>query len=137
MRSLILQTAIRFLLPLLLLFSIFLLLRGHNEPGGGFAGGLVAASAFALYSISFDAAAARKVLRIEPNTLVSVGLLLALLSSLVALIGGQPLLTGIWGYMYLPGLGPFEIGTPVTFEIGVYLLVTGVTLMFVFALEEA
>ena len=60
MISLILRTATRYLLPLLLLFSIFLLLRGHNEPGGGFVAGLVAATAFALYALSTNVAAARQ-----------------------------------------------------------------------------
>jgi multicomponent Na+:H+ antiporter subunit B len=55
MTSLILKTTARFLMPFLLLFSVFLFLRGHNEPGGGFTGGLVAAAAFALYSIAFGA----------------------------------------------------------------------------------
>mgnify|MGYP000273018052 CR=1 FL=1 len=58
MRSLILQTATRALLPLLLLFSLFILLRGHNEPGGGFIGGLLAAGGLSLYTLGFDAAAA-------------------------------------------------------------------------------
>ncbi len=65
MTSLILSTATRYMLPLLLLFSIFLLLRGHNEPGGGFVGGLVAAAAFALYAIAFDVATARRTLGVE------------------------------------------------------------------------
>ena len=60
MKPLILPTAARFLLPLLLLFSAFLLLRGHNAPGGGFAAGLVAAAAFALYAIATDVRAARR-----------------------------------------------------------------------------
>jgi L-alanine-DL-glutamate epimerase-like enolase superfamily enzyme len=54
MNSLILRTAARYLLPLLILFSIFLLFRGHNEPGGGFVAGLVAAAAFALYALAAD-----------------------------------------------------------------------------------
>ncbi|HMN02746.1 MAG TPA: MnhB domain-containing protein, partial [Geobacter anodireducens] len=67
MQSLFLATAVRLLLPLLLLFSLFLLLRGHNEPGGGFVGGLVAAAAFALHALAHGVAAARRVLRVEPD----------------------------------------------------------------------
>ena len=62
----IFRTAARLLMPLLLLFSVFLLLRGHNEPGGGFVGGLVAAAAFALYAIAFGTRRARQALVVSP-----------------------------------------------------------------------
>jgi len=137
MTSLILKTTARYLMPLLLLFSIFLFLRGHNEPGGGFAGGLVAAAAFALYSIAFGAAEARRVLRVEPRWLIGLGLLIALASGVIGLVSGQRFLTGLWGYLHLPGLDKVEAGTPVLFDMGVYLTVMGVTLTIIFVLEEA
>ena len=68
MNSLLLRTAARFLVTLLLLFSIFLLLRGHNEPGGGFVGGLVAAGAFALYGLASNVVEARRALRVDTRT---------------------------------------------------------------------
>ncbi len=71
--SLILSTATRYLLPLLLLFSLFLLLRGHNEPGGGFVGGLVAVAAFALYALAAGTQEARSLLRVDTRTLMAVG----------------------------------------------------------------
>ena len=135
MRSLILLTTARLLMPLLLLFSIFLLLRGHNEPGGGFAGGLVAASAFILLAISRDPAAARAALRVEPQALIGAGLLIAVGSGVVGLLMGQPLLTGQWWEIGLPGL-TFDLGTPLTFDIGVYLVVLGATLTMVLTLAE-
>jgi multicomponent Na+:H+ antiporter subunit B len=137
MNSIILRTTIRFMMPLLLLFSIFLLIRGHNQSGGGFAGGLVAAAAFTLYSLSYNASTARAVLRVQPALLIASGLLLALISGLIGLLSGRPFLTGLWGYFAVPGLGKFELGTPLLFDIGVYLLVAGVTLLMVFSLEEA
>ena len=136
MNSLILRTATRFLLTLLLLFSIFMLLRGHNEPGGGFVGGLVAAAAFALYAIAYDPVAARRAVRIDPRTLISIGLLAAVGSGLLALIRGRPFLTGQWGALRLPGLGSVDLGTPLLFDIGVYLVVLGVTLTIILALAE-
>lgn len=136
MNSLILRTAVRFLMPLLLLFSLFLLVRGHNQSGGGFAGGLVAASAFALYSLSYNAAEARRVLRFPPQLLIASGLLIAVISGLIGLLAGQPFLTGLWTYVSFPGLGKLEVGTPVLFDIGVYLLVFGITLTMIFSLEE-
>ena len=137
MGSLILKTTTRYLLPFLLLFSVFLFIRGHNQPGGGFAGGLVAAAAFALASIAFGAAKARRVLRIEPRYLIGMGLLAALSSGVLSLFGKQPFLTGLRANFQLPGLGKLEVGTPVLFDVGVYLVVVGATLTIIFALEEA
>ena len=70
MVSIILATASRYLLPLMLIFSFFLLLRGHNEPGGGFVGGLVAAAAYALYLIANGIEEAKKLLKTEPIKLI-------------------------------------------------------------------
>ena len=84
MTSLILRTATRFLMPLLLLFALLLLFRGHNEPGGGFVGGLVVAGAFVLYAIAFGFDAGRRALLVDPSTLLGVGLLVALASGVPA-----------------------------------------------------
>ena len=96
MTSSILQTATRVLMPLLLLFAVFLLLRGHNQPGGGFVGGLVVASSFVLYSIAFGVDAARRALLVTPSTLLGVGLLVALTSGLPGVVSGQPFMTAQW-----------------------------------------
>jgi multicomponent Na+:H+ antiporter subunit B len=134
MTSLILSAATRYLLPLLLLFSIFLLLRGHNEPGGGFAGGLVAAAAFTLYAIAHNVAEAKKVLYLNPRTLIAVGLLVAVSSGLISLLAGYPFMTGLWSSQSLPVLG--KVGTPLLFDIGVYLVVIGITLLIILSLAE-
>lgn len=136
MDSLILRTATQFLLPLLLLFSLFLYVRGHNEPGGGFVGGLMAAGALALYAIANDVAAARRVLRVSPQTLVAVGLLLALGSGLWAVVAGKPFLTGVWATIAVFELGELHIGTPLLFDLGVYLVVIGVALTVILSLLE-
>jgi multicomponent Na+:H+ antiporter subunit B len=133
-QSLILTTATRYLLPLLLLFSFFLLLRGHNEPGGGFVGGLVAAAAFALYAIAADVQGARQILKMEPRVLIGVGLLISASSGIISLLVGKPFLTALWLKQPLPVLG--KVGTPLLFDIGVYLLVLGVTLKIIFTLAE-
>lgn len=134
MTSLILSTATRYLLPLLLLFSIFVLLRGHDEPGGGFVGGLVAAAAFALYSMAYGVASARQVLPTDPRTLIGLGLLTTIGSGLPALIQGLPFLTGLWSERTVPLLG--KVGTPLLFDLGVFLVVIGVMLTIIFALAE-
>ena len=136
MTSLILRTATGFLLPLLLLFSVFLVVRGHNEPGGGFSGGLVAASAFVLYRFAFGVEGARRALPVDPRALIGVGLLVAIGSSSLALLAGRPLMTGLWGRVPVPGFGDLDVGTPLLFDVGVYLAVVGVTLSIILPLAE-
>ena len=138
MSGLILQTATRFMMPLLLLFSIFLLVRGHNLPGGGFIGGLVGASAFALYALAFDVPTAREALRADSRTLIGAGLLTAQVAALLPLPWNLPLLTHRYAWMELQlfGFGKFPVGTPLLFDLGVYLAVLGAALTIVFALAE-
>lgn len=136
MNSLILCTAVRSLHPLLLLFSVFLLIHGHHDPGGGFAGGLVAATAFVLHAIAHDTAATRQALRVDPRTLIGLGLASALGSGMPALFSGDPYLKATWIAFDLPAFGQVSLGTPLLFDAGVYLVVVGVTLNIVFALAE-
>jgi len=134
MDSVVLRTAIRYLLPLLLLFSVFALLRGHNEPGGGFVGGLVASSAFALYAIAYDVERARQLLPGSPRRLIGLGLLVAALSGMIGVLAGEPFMTAQWDNRPIPVIG--KLGTPLLFDIGVYLTVIGVVLTIIFALAE-
>ncbi|MEX1297136.1 MAG: Na+/H+ antiporter subunit B [Candidatus Limnocylindrales bacterium] len=136
MRALILPTATTYLMPVLVLFSLFLLLRGHNEPGGGFAGGLVAAAAFVLLSVASGVGEARRALQVDPRSLIGVGLLLMLVSGAIApIVYGEPYLTSYW---WTISLGEYDVsvGTPLLFDIGVYLAVAGTVLLIVFSLEE-
>ncbi len=136
MNSLILRTATRFLLPLLLLFSLLLLVRGHHEPGGGFSGGLVAAAAFVLHRFAFGAEDARRALPVDARVLIGAGLLVAVGSGSLALLAGRPLMTGLWGRVSVPGFGDLDVGTPLLFDVGVYLAVVGVTLSIILPLAE-
>lgn len=134
MNSLVLSTATRYLMPLLLLFSIFLLLRGHNEPGGGFVGGLVLSAAFILFVLANGVDAARRILIVEPRSLILVGLAIALASALVAPAMGLPFMTGMWIHVPLALIG--KLGTPQVFDIGVYFVVGGVSLTILFSLAD-
>lgn len=136
MTTLILRTVTQHLLPLMLLFSIFALLRGHNDPGGGFIGGLAAAAAFALYAIANSVAEARQLLWLDPRTLIGTGLLIALASGLLSLFGNQAFLTGVWGTPPLERLQDVFVGTPLLFDVGVYVVVLGITLNILFSLAE-
>lgn len=135
MTSSILQTATRVLMPLLLLFAVFLLLRGHNQPGGGFVGGLVVASSFVLYAIAFGVDAGRRALLVRPSTLLGVGLLVALTSGLLSVVMGQPFMTAQWTELAV-GSNAVAVGTPLVFDVGVFLAVIGVVLTIVFTLTE-
>ena len=136
MTSSILQTAARVLMPLLLLFAVFLLLRGHNEPGGGFVAGLVVASSLVLYSIAFGVAAGRRALLIRPSTLLGVGLLVALVSGLPGVVVGRAFMSALWTTVGA-GTAMVAVGTPLVFDVGVFLAVIGVVLTIVFTLAEA
>ena len=132
--SLILRATTRLLFPLTLVFSVFLLIRGHNEPGGGFVGGLTAAAAFALILASDGLDKARELLRVDPLVLVGVGLATALLSGVPPLFDGGAFLTGHWLDAKIPVIG--HLGTPLVFDVGVYLAVLGVVVAFLLELAE-
>jgi multicomponent Na+:H+ antiporter subunit B len=138
MTSLILRTTTRFMLPLLLLFSVFLLLRGHNEPGGGFSGGLVAASAFGLFALAFGVPEARLALRFEPRTMIGFGLIVALASSVWPLLRGLPLMAHqqSWTALELSAFPALDLGGPLWFDVGVYIVVIGVMMNILFSLAE-
>ncbi len=135
MNSLILKTATRFLFGLLLIFSVFLFLRGHNEPGGGFIGGLIGATAFVLFAVAYGPEKAKEIIRLKPRVMMGLGLLFALGSGVISIVLGTPFLTGGWIFPTIFGT-ELHLGTPLIFDIGVYLVVVGFTLAVIFSLEE-
>jgi multicomponent Na+:H+ antiporter subunit B len=136
MTSLILRVATLFIFAPVMLFSVFLLLRGHNEPGGGFAAGLAAAAAFSLVAIAYGADVARQSLRVDSQTLTGAGLLVAAGSGIWPLFRGEPFLTGRWVEIDLPGVGAVAIGSPLLFDVGVYLVVIGAVMTIILAYME-
>jgi multicomponent Na+:H+ antiporter subunit B len=136
MTSLILRVTTLFVFAPVMLFSVFLLFRGHNEPGGGFAGGLAAASAFSLVAIAYGAGTAREALRVDTRALTGAGLLVAAGSGIWPLLRGEPFLTGRWIDIDLPGVGPVPIGSPFLFDFGVYLVVIGAVMTIILAYME-
>lgn len=136
MNPLILRVAARLLVSLMLLFSLYVLLKGHNLPGGEFIGGLIGVASLTIYGIAYGAGALRTVLRVEPSAIAGVGLVLAIVSGLISVFAGVPFLTGLWS---IPDLGldaKIALGTPLLFDIGVYLVVVGGVLTIVLAQEE-
>lgn len=132
MNTLILREATRRLVALILVFSVFLLLRGHDQSGGGFVGGLVASIAFSLHAFVSGPAAVRRMLRTDPGAVAAAGLATAIASGLVGPVAaGAPFLTAWWGTV-----GGVKVGTPLVFDVGVYLVVVGVVLTFVLGSKE-
>lgn len=134
MKSLILQVMTRALAPLLLLFSVYLLLRGHNSPGGGFAGGLIASSVLVLFALVFGVPETRRALLVSPLALLVSGLAVALLSGLAGWLTGGEFLQARWYGREIEIIHHF--GTPLLFDLGVYLTVLGAMLTIVLSLIE-
>jgi multicomponent Na+:H+ antiporter subunit B len=137
MKSIILRAATRYLVAVLLVFSVYMLLRGHNEPGGGFIGGLIGATGFVLYALGCGTVEARESLRLRPQTIAMAGLGVALAAGLAAALFGDALFTGQWLFL---GATEDDYGIPLStvlvFDVGVYLVVLGSVLTLVFAMEE-
>jgi len=128
MTSIVLRTSARLLSPLLVALSLLIMLRGHNEPGGGFIGGLVLAMALLLPAF-VEQATPRLNLWVDPQRLIGLGWLLALISPLGGLFWEQSFFKAQWlGSIWLPLVGKLGFGTPMLFDIGVFLTVAGVTL---------
>jgi multisubunit Na+/H+ antiporter MnhB subunit len=136
MHSLILKVATRLLVGLILVFAVYLLFRGHNAPGGGFVAALVAGTGFALAAVSEGPAVVRRAIRIEPERIAMYGLGLAILCGLVGWFVGRPFLTGLWWIVTTDQSKGLAIGTPLFFDIGVFLTVLGTLLTLILALEE-
>ena len=133
MDSYILRVATRMMTGLILVFAVYLLFRGHNAPGGGFSGALVAGTGFALFSIAQGPQPVRQGLRCDPLSLIAWGVLLAVGSGLLGVLAGRSFLSGLW---WSPEKGVFAIGTPLLFDVGVFLVVLGAILTLVLELEE-
>jgi multicomponent K+:H+ antiporter subunit A len=126
---LILVTVSKLLLPLALLVSAFLFLRGHNEPGGGFIAGLVTGVALILQYIAAGSRVTRARLPWDHLGLIGAGILIALLTGLASWLFGHPFLTSTYTYVSLPVVGKFELASAMLFDLGVYLAVVGTVLL--------
>ncbi len=136
MNSVILQIASKYVRMILIIFSIIMLLRGHNLPGGGFIGGLLAGLSLAYKGFAFTPDILEKEMKIKPEFFLLFGFLLIFISMLPGLFIEGTLMQGIWFTIPFPYTEGYKFGTPFLFDIGVYFIVIGVTVMFLFSLIE-
>jgi multicomponent K+:H+ antiporter subunit A len=132
----ILQSLARLTLHLMLLFSLYLLLRGHNAPGGGFIAGMLTAVAIILQMVAFDVESFRQEIPWNPLRIVMLGLTLSAVTGLGALAFGRPFLTSAFAHLQLPVLGEVELVSAALFDGGVYLVVVGTTLGIIQTIAE-
>lgn len=131
MNSLILHISARYIKYLFLFLSVVVLYRGHNLPGGGFIGGLLAASGYIFYMMAFDVKTTLKKMWIKPFQLMALGLLLAVSSGFFGFFSAEPFMTGQW--MEVLGV---KLGSPTLFDVGVYFTVIGVILTVMVAILD-
>jgi multicomponent Na+:H+ antiporter subunit B len=134
--SVFLRFLARAMMPVLLLFSLFLLLRGHNQPGGGFVGGLVASVGLILMTLAHGPDEVRHQLRVDFLRTMLYGVLIAAIAGIVGLLLSGTFLTALWWKPVIQGIGKLEFGTALVFDIGVYLAVLGVTCSIVMNMAD-
>lgn len=135
-RSVIVDTTERVVFHSALVLSLYFLFAGHNQPGGGFVGGLVAAAAFALVYVAGGIAAVRSLSRVPPMIVLGCGLTLSAGTAIAPLVLGDGVLESGHLSADLPGLGHIKVATTLLFDVGVYGVVIGLVLMIIEAFGD-
>ena len=134
MKTMLLATAIRLLLPVFLLFSIYMFFRGHNQPGGGFIAALVLAIGVLFHLLALGKEKTLKLFGNSTHWMIALGLGAMILSAMAGILQGDHLLEAYWLKIEIPLIG--KLGTPILFDVGVYFVVLGISLTIAFALFE-
>lgn len=132
----IMQTLTRLLFPLMLMVAVFIFLRGHNLPGGGFIAGLIASVALISQYLANGIDWTNERLRIDMHRVIWIGLLIATLTGVVSMFIGYPFLTTAFTYLTWPVVGKFEVASAIAFDLGVFLVVVGATVMILVELGK-
>lgn len=136
--SFFLRAVIGVIFLLVNILSIYLMLRGHNSPGGGFIGGLMTGMSFILLGLVRGWTALQRELPVPPLRLATFGLLLAIVSGVLPMLVGQPFLTQYnFHFENVPMIGDLNAGTPLVFDFGVFLLVSCITVKLVIVLARS
>lgn len=134
--DIILQTTTKVVLFIIILFSIFIFFKGHYTPGGGFVGGLLTSGAIVLLLLAFDMKTVSQILPINYMYMTATGLLFAGGTGAGALFFNVPFLTHAFGDVHLPILGEVALHTATLFDLGVFLVVVGVTMTIIQTIGE-
>ena len=136
LRNIILENIVNLFMKVMFIFSIYLLLRGHNNPGGGFIAGIIASTGFIFYAIIFGTDSLQKMIKCKPQTLIGIGLLLVLIAAILPAFLSLEMLTGLWIKAEIPIIGTLHAGSPLIFDTGVYFVVAGVILTIIISIME-
>jgi multicomponent Na+:H+ antiporter subunit B len=134
--DIILESLTKIVAFMILSFSIYLFFAGHHNPGGGFIGGLMTASAFVLKYLAFDMETFHRNTKINFHKMIGLGLLIAVFTGIGGTLFGHSFLTHTFGYYTLPLLGKTELASAVLFDLGVYLVVVGITMTIIISIGE-
>ncbi|PLT34020.1 Na(+)/H(+) antiporter subunit B [Bacillus sp. V5-8f] len=135
--DIILQTVAKVASLVIILFSIYIFFGGHYSPGGGFVGGLLAAGAIVLLLLAYDLKTVSNILPVDYKLVTAAGLLISSVTVSGALFFGAPLMTHAYKYFDLPLLGHTALHTAVLFDLGVYLVVVGITMTIIQTIGES
>lgn len=127
----ILQTATKVVLFIILIFSVFIFFTGHYTPGGGFVGGLLTSGAIVLLLLAFDLETVNKILPFNYINMIAIGLLFSIGTGAGALIFNVPFLTHAYTHIEIPIIGDLSLHTATLFDLGVFLVVVGVTMTII------
>ncbi|AXI10796.1 Na(+)/H(+) antiporter subunit B [Oceanobacillus sp. 143] len=134
--NVILRTVARVVVYIILTLAVYLFLAGHNNPGGGFIGGLVLSTAFVLLFIVFDIETIQKALPFDFKKVAALGALLAVGTGFGSFLFDVSFLTQAFDYFDLPFFGEVELTTVTIFELGVALVVVGVVVTIILSISE-
>ncbi|HSH50252.1 MAG TPA: MnhB domain-containing protein [Bacteroidales bacterium] len=136
LRNIILENIVTLFMKVMVIYSFYLLLRGHNNPGGGFIAGIIASTGFIFFAIIHGTKNLQKIIKFRPQLFIASGLSLVFIAAFLPIIISKEILTGLWLHINIPILGMLHFGTPLIFDTGVFLAVIGVILTIVISIME-
>ncbi|SEO42976.1 multisubunit potassium/proton antiporter, PhaA subunit /multisubunit potassium/proton antiporter, PhaB subunit [Salinihabitans flavidus] len=133
---LMMVVATRVMMPIAVMVGVYIFLRGHNQPGGGFVAGLVISIALLMQYMASGFAWTQARKRIEYHAMIGWGVVIAGLTGAAAWLAGAPFLTSAFGYIHLPPIEEFELASAMAFDLGVFLTVLGAVMLMLFSLSR-
>ncbi|EPX81832.1 pH adaptation potassium efflux system a [Salipiger mucosus DSM 16094] len=133
---LMMVVATRVMMPIAVMVGVYIFLRGHNQPGGGFVAGLVISIALLMQYMASGFAWTQARKKIEYHAMIGWGVVIAGLTGAGAWLAGVPFLTSAFGYVHIPPIEEFELATAAIFDLGVFLTVLGAVMLMLYSLSR-